>query len=226
MIIENEQPDYQIRNLTYRREAGCYRISWKFKEAADFLVFFYDCRQEFQIYDVPRQMQAAGLKEVQVINSTKKMLPAGNAWENFKVAHISKSDFVRDAKSFLLPVQELQKDMPYGICVCACRFDRKTEEIHLYPMHTEENRCYLPVKIRPEIRYKRKLFSKDRCCILRLPYIREYQDGAVCYHVDGASSDVPLPQACLGKELVIVVPKQANVSIKIREEDKKYYKKG
>lgn len=226
MIIENERPDDQIRNLTCQKEAGCYRFRWKFKEAAEFLIFFYDCRLEFDLQEAPKRMLAAGLTDRQVIGSAKKMLAVGNAWENFKIVHITKTDFTREAKSFLLPVQELQKDMPYGICVHACRFDRNTEQIHLYPTYTEENSCFLPVKIKPEIRYQKKLFSKDRYCILRLPRIADYRDGAICYHVDGASADVPLPQSCMGKELVIVVPKQAKVSVKIREEDKKYYKKG
>ena len=226
MTIENEHPDYQIRNLTCKKEAGCYRFSWKYKEAAGFLIFFFDCRRLFDLKEAPKQMQAAGLKDAKVTGSAKKLLAAGNGWDSFKVAYLTKTDFVRDAKSFLLPVQELQKDVPYGICVYACGSDPDTREIRLYPMHSEENRCCLPVKIKPEIRYQRKLFSKDRFCILRLPRITDYRDGAVLYHVDGASSDVPLPQSCMDKELVIVVPKTANVSIKIREEDKKYYKKG
>lgn len=226
MIIENVHPDYQIRNLTCKKEAGCYRLSWRYKEASDFLVFFYDSRRAFKIWDVPKQMQAAGLKDAQLAASAKKLQAAGNGWESFQAAYLSKNDFVRDAKSFLLPVSELPKDMPYGICVYACKSDRDTGQIRLYPMDTEENTCFLPVKIKPEIRYQRKLFSKSRYCILRLPRIADYRDGALLYHVDGASADVPLPQSCMGKELVIAVPKLANVSIKIREEDKKYYKKG
>lgn len=226
MIVEKEHPDYQIRNLTCKKEAGSYRLGWKFKEATDFLVFFYDCSQQYDMQQVPKQLQAAGLSDQQIIDSSQKMLSAGSAAEGWKLAHLTKTDFVREARSFLVPVRELEKDVPYGICVYACRFDKDTQVIHLYPMNTEENICFLPVKIKPEIRYKRKFFSKDRYCILRLPHIRDYRDGAVLYHVDGASFDVPLPQACMGKELVIVVPKQAKVSIRIREADKKYYKKG
>ncbi len=116
----------------------------------------------FDLKEAPKQMQAAGLKDAKVTGSAKKLLAAGNGWDSFKVAYLTKTDFVRDAKSFLLPVQELQKDVPYGICVYACGSDPDTREIRLYPMHSEENRCCLPVKIKPEIRYQRKLFSKDR----------------------------------------------------------------
>ena len=50
-------------------------------------------------------------------------------------------------------------------------------------------------------------------------------NGAIMYHVDGISVDFPLAQGCLGKELVIVIPAKSEVSIRIREEYKKYYKK-
>ena len=78
MIIENVHPDYQIRNLTCKKEAGCYRLSWRYKEASDFLVFFYDSRWAFKVWDVPKQMQAAGLKDAQLAARAKKLQAAGN----------------------------------------------------------------------------------------------------------------------------------------------------
>ena len=85
MIIENVHPDYQIRNLTCKKEAGCYRLSWRYKEASDFLVFFYDSRRAFKIWDVPKQMQAAGLKDAQLAASAKKLQAAGHALRHLRI---------------------------------------------------------------------------------------------------------------------------------------------
>ena len=61
--------------------------------------------------------------------------------------------------------------------------------------------------------------------MLRLPMLEDYKDGAILYHIDGVAFDFPLPQSCLGRELTVVVPRQSKVSIRIREEDKIYYRK-
>lgn len=222
MVIENRHPDYQIRGLTPKKEAGSIRLHWRYKEAADFLLFLYDSRQTFDLEAACEEITASGLSDADLLDQTRKLLPIGKD-AFWKLAHIKKAEFVRDGKCFILPAQELNKDVPYGICVFACTFDTEHKELHIYPSDIQENTCYLPIKIKAEIRYKTRFFSKEKYCMLRLPRIEDYEDGALLYHIDGVVSDFPLPQSCMGRELTIVIPRHAQVSIRIREEDKKFY---
>ena len=222
MVIEEKHPDYQIRGLTYKKEAGNIQLHWRYKEAADFLIFLYDSRQTFDLGAACEEITAAGLSDSELFDQTRKFLPIGkNAF--WKLAHIKKAEFVRDGRSFQLQAQELKKDVPYAISVFACTFDNENKEFHLYQSDVQENTCYLPIKIKAEIRYKTRFFSKEKYCMLRLPRMEDYRDGALLYHIDGVASDFPLPQSCMGRELAIVIPRRAQVSIRIREEDKKYY---
>lgn len=185
MTIEKKHPDYQIRGLTYRKEAGSIRFRWRYKEAADFLIFLYDGRQTFDLAAACEEITALGLSDSDLLDQARKLLPAGKD-AFWKLAHIKKAEFVRDGKCFILPAQELKKDVPYGICVFACTFDTETKQLSVYQSDTQENTCYLPIKIKAEIRYKTRLFSKEKYCMLRLPQMEDYKDGALLYH-DGHS---------------------------------------
>jgi len=224
MTIEKKHPDYQIRGLTCKKEAGTIQLHWRYKEAADFLLFLYDSRQIFDLEASCGEIAACGVSGSELSEQTGKLLPIGKD-AFWKLAHIKKSEFVRDGRCFRLPAQELKKDVPYGISVFACTFDFDTEykELHVYPSDMQENTCYLPIKVKAEIRYKTRLFSKEKYGLLRLPRIEDYRDGAILYHIDGVDSDFPLPQSCMGRELAVAVPRRAQISIRIREEDKKYY---
>ena len=140
--------------------------------------------------------------------------------------HKTKAEFVRDGKSVAIPVSELDKNVPYGICVFACRLEEEDEEkerLHVYPSDAQENTWFLPVKVKAQIRYRKRLFSSEKYGILYVPRIADYRDGAVCCRVDGAASLLPLPQACLGRELVITMPKRAKLCLSVREADRKYF---
>lgn len=222
MIIERTHPDYEIRGLTYRKEAGNIRLRWRYKEAAEFLVFLYDSRQDFSLQAACEEIAAAGFSDAEIWDAARKLLPIGK--DSFwKLTHRKKAEFVRDGRCMNLAASELKKEVPYGISVFACTFDTEAEQLHIYEAGTQENTCFLPVKVKVELRYKMRPFSKEKYCMLRLPRIDDYRDGAILYHVDGVDSDFPLPQSCMGRELTIVIPRRAQVSIRIREEDKKYY---
>ncbi|MDE7313259.1 MAG: hypothetical protein K2N87_16835 [Eubacterium sp.] len=234
MIIENRQQDYEIRELSCSREAGMIRLRWRYKKATDFLVFLYDSRQtaEFCLEEALEELAAEGEEadEAAVLDSAKKLYTPGKGVP-WMLLHRTKEDFVRDGRSLALPVSELSRHVPYGISVFACclKTDQDTEAmytkrnvLHVYPSSLPENTCFVPVRARAQIRYRKRLFSREKYGLLSLPRIADYRDGAVLYHVEGAAFDVPLPQACLGRELVITLPRQAKVSLRVREADQKY----
>lgn len=222
MIMEPKTTDYLIRELTYEKEAGTIRLHWRHREASDFLIFLYDSRQDFDLPAACKKLSDAGNTDQEIMEQTKKFLSAGR--DTFwKAAYVRKADFQRDGRGFVFPANELKKGRPYGICVAAAVWQIQDGQLHVFPADARQNHCYLPVKISAEIRYKPKLFSKDRYCLLRLPLLEGYQDGSLLYRIEGVSADISLPQSCLGRELTIVLPRKAKVSVKVRENDQNYY---
>lgn len=235
MIIEERQQDYEIRELSCSREAGMIRLHWRYKKATDFLVFVYDSRQmtEFCLEEALEELAAkseAGVDDADVIDSARKLYTPGKEVP-WKLLHRTKAEFVRDGKSLAIPVSELSKNVPYGISVFACCLKPRQDTgdmhpqrnaLHVYPSDLQENTCFVPVRARAQIRYRRRLFSREKYGLLYVPRIADYRDGAVLYHVEGTDFDVPLPQACLGRELVIALPRQAKVSLRVRGADQKY----
>jgi len=223
MIVENADPDYQIRELLQKKKMGMVTFSWRFKEATDFLVFIYDSRRDFDLVTVKEIIETAGFKDQDIISSTKKVIQLKKDGA-LKMLHIGRQEFLNNNRYLQLPMNEFKKDIPYGTSVYACKYVEDEKKIYVYQAGLENNTCFLPVSVNADIQYKKIPFSKDKLCILKLPVIDEYKDGTIMYHVDGVVSDFPLPQQCMGRELTIIIPKHSKVSIRIQEKYKKYYK--
>lgn len=235
MVVESGQQDYEIRELSCSREAGVIRLRWRFKKATDFFIFVYDSRQTeaFHLEEALKELAAGCTEEADdtaVIDCAKKLYAPGKD-SSWKMMHRTKAEFMRDGRSLAIPANELAKNVPYGISVFACCFKAREDNgtgvpqknvLHVYLSALGENTCFVPVRVRAQLRYKTRLFSREKYGLLYLPRIADYRDGAVLYHVDGADFDVPLPQSCLGRELVIALPKQAQASLHVREADRKY----
>lgn len=223
MIIKKADQNYQIRELEYKKKMGIVTFSWRFREATDFLVFIYDSRQDFNLTTAKEIIEDAGFSGKDIINSTKKLITLRKN-RTLKMLHIGRREFLNNNRRLQLPVNEFKKNIPYGISVYACNYIEDGKKIYIYQAVLEDNTCFFPVLINADIQYKKIPFSKDKLCILQLPVIDGYKDGAIMYHVSGIVPDFPLPQQCLGRELAITIPRQSEVSIRIQEEYKKYYK--
>lgn len=224
MKIEKEHADYQIWEMKQYKESMYIRLHWRFRNATDFLIYIYDSRSAFDLENAVQKIKAMGRTDLDIVNGAEEAMllePDGS----LKAVHVKKEDFMRSGKKFRLPVAGMKQDIPYGISVFACEFDQEEELLHIYRTDMRQNTCFRPVEIKTDIKCKHEWFAKYDCCTICLPRLEEYQDGAILYHVDGINSDFPLPKSCLGKKLVVAVPKGAQVSIRIREEYQKYYKK-
>lgn len=223
MIIKKADQNYQIRELEYKKKMGMVTFSWRFMEETDFLVFIYDSRQEFNLTAAKEIVEEAGFRDQDIINNTKKLVTLRKN-RNLKMLHIGRREFINNNRRLQFPVNEFKKNIPYGISVYACKYIEDGKKVYIYQAVLEDNTCFFPVLISADIKYKKMPFSKDKLCILQLPVIDGYKDGAIMYHVSGIVPDFPLPQQCLGRELVITIPRQSEVSIRIQEKYKKYYK--
>lgn len=224
MRVEGYNEDYRIKEFRAKSHNTHTELSWRFKEASHFLIFIYDSRYEFDPKPTIEQLKKEGITDQMVVNSRSK----DNIYERengkFKLFCLREKEFVQDKKTYIIPSQKLKKGIPYEISVFACDYDSGELTVFL-PKDKKENLQYIPVVIQPEIRYEKKLFSKNTTCILKLPSLEDYKDGAIMYHVENVRADFPLSAGCLGRELYISVPGKDTVAVRIREEYKKYYKK-
>lgn len=228
MVIRAYDPVFQIRELAIKKDGGEISLSWRFKEATHFLVFLYDSRKEFALGDILKEISECGVTDEDIIRNSSSQRNYNYKGEWLKVFCFREKDFVTNGKKYFIKGSEAKRGIPYTAKVYVCQYDNKEKTLYVYETADERNETFLPVTVEPEIRYKRMGVlpgNSKRICILKLPCLEGYMNGAIMYHVDGISVDFPLAQGCLGKELVIVIPAKSEVSIRIREEYKKYYKK-
>ncbi|MDE6201931.1 MAG: hypothetical protein K2G19_00475, partial [Lachnospiraceae bacterium] len=226
MRIKSVDLAYQIREMGIKKEGREIHINWRFKEATHFLVFLYDSRREFVLEEVLREIAESGLTDEDIVHSPQKKVYSGKK-DSLKVFCVREKEFVKNGKKFSIMANEAKRGVPCTIAVYVCRYDEEEGGLSVYEPSGRENEVFLPITIEPEIRYKKVGLlpgNKKRMCILRLPYIEEYRDGAIMYHIDGIETDFPLPSGCLGKDIVIMIPVKSEVCIRIREEYRKYYK--
>lgn len=226
MRIEQYNEDYQIREFQVRSQNAQTVLAWKFKKASHFLIFMYDCRYEFNL---ERAVELLGREEIsdhKIVNSKSKDQIYAKETGKFKLFCVREREFLQGNKTFIIPSQELRKGIPYELSVYPCFYDSEAQELSIFLQRNKhENVQYIPVAIHPDIRYEQKLFSKQVTCILTLPHLEDYKEGAIMYHVEGIRTDFPLPAECLGKELYINVPGKDTLTVRIRDEYKNYYRK-
>lgn len=226
MKIEACEREYMIRELQIRNQRLQLELSWKFKRASHFLVFVYDCDYQFDIKTVVQELEKKGISDQDIVSG--RFMREINVQDK-GILHmncIREKEFVQNGKTMTISSQILKKGIPYTISIFSCNYEADKAELHVYlPETMEDNQQYVPVIVQPEISYTKKFFDKSTTCILKISRVDEYKDGAIMYHINGCTDDIPLSAESLGRELYIQVPPQKCVEVRIREEYKKYYKK-
>lgn len=223
MKVRKYSAEYQTREFSLTREEKNVQINWKFKEGSHFLIFIYDSRYTFELKPVlERATKAMGSDENIIFFDSRRPFYEEN--NGIKVFCCSEREFLNNKKSYFLPGGELKRGIPYTISVYVCVYDEGKKLLQVIEPEGTQNVLHVPVVVHPEITYKTRAFSKQKECFLRLPPLESYKEGAIMYHVDPVGVDYPLPERCLGKVLSIMVPKEAEVSVRIRNEYKEFYK--
>ncbi len=224
MKIRKYTPDYQMREFNLKKEGHALQIGWRFKQGTHFLIFVYDSRYEFELLPAIEKVTGSiGDDEKIVFHDSKH--PVYADMDEFKVFCCTEKEFLQRRRTYLLQESELKRGVPYTISVYVCEYEESEKVLNVIEPEDNTNVLYVPVMVIPEITYKNKIFSSYKECILRLPMLEKYNEGAIMYHIDGVRTDFPLPGKCLGRDLSIMIPKDANLMVRIREEYKKYYKK-
>ncbi len=224
MEIAGFDREYQIEDLTIRRAGRETNLEWRYKRGTHFLVVLYDGGRQAELTDLIYGMEQNGMDDAAAVAGDGGKIYM-SADETVKVFLLRETRFAKSSYVWTIPAAEIRRGIPYEISVFAAVYDKLCTVLHIYPASAPENNTqYIPVSVRPEIRYKRQIFSREKICVLHIPYLQGYMDGALEYYIDTVGMGYPLPASCMGRYLAIAVPKAASVCVRAADHCKKYYR--
>lgn len=224
MKIEEYREDYAVREFVLRKEERQIILEWNYREGTHFLIFLYDRGTEFSLSKAKDMLTEKGISDEMIIKSQSGSPVNREDNAEIQVYCVRREEFYKARRSYAISVSGMKS---YEISLFACAYDWEKKELSVYQSQGQENVQAIPVEVRCHIEYKRAFLWFKRRCILQLPVMQGYQDGALTYHVSGMSGniDIPIPRACLGKNLYITMPdKEAEVTVHIQETYKKHYR--
>lgn len=216
--------DYQIENLTIRRVGRETSLEWRYKRGTHFLVLLYDSRRQVELSDLIYGIEQKGIDDAAAVAKGGGKIYM-SADEAIKVFLLQETRFAKSSYAWMIPAAEIRRGIPYGVSVFTMVYERVRGVLHIYPASApEDNTQYIAVNVRPEIRYKRQAFLREKTCILHIPYLQGYTDGALEYFIDTVGIGYPLPASCMGQQLVITVPEDGTLYVRAADHCKKYYR--
>lgn len=223
MKIKEFHRKYQITDYSLKLGKGEATLKWNYAAGTYFFVFLYDARKNLDLNEVVQELQEMGYEDKTLLQKQGNRLYTTQDGR-VKVFLYREKEFIQNHLSCSILNGERKHGVPYGIRVLVGEYDKEGEEFSLYLGQDMENTRFIPVKVIPEIRYLPKHFSKEKYCLLQIPWIQDYMDGALEYLVDGVQAAYPIPCGCLGKEMVILIPRRAFVRVGVGERYRMYYR--
>lgn len=224
MKVENFDENYQVIGFKMERKGRDIVLKWNYQRGTHFFVFLYDGRTEISLEEIVKEMTAHGLTGTSAIQRSGHLLYTTKNGK-VRVFFLRQKEFYTRGDSYTISGSMMDSTIPYGIRVFIGEYEKEKGIMHLYQAGNPDiSTEFVPVKVDPVIQYKSKVFSEEKICILRVPYLQDYEDGALEYHVDGTRFSYPLSAEGLGRDLIIKIPKNLSVHICVADEYKKYYR--
>ena len=226
MIIKEFNKDYQILEYSINRTSGKINLKWNYKQGKYFLIFLYDARNTLNLEKILQELEEKELDDRTLVERNSAPIYTTNSG-NVKMFLCRELEYVQNNQTYSLPTKELRNGVPYALSVYIAEFDKNMGILYFYPVKdTESNTQFIPVKVNPVISYKNKMFQGTKICTLNVPAMYDYPDGALEYYVTGVGANVeyPIPAACLGKEMLVLIPRDSEVMVRVADKYKKYYR--
>lgn len=216
--------EFQINKFDVNKEQNETVLKWQYIEADYFLVFINDGTYEFDLENALNEMREADIEDSTIVRSMsdEQLYTVENS--KFRVFCISEKEFAHSQKKYVVPRSGMKRNISYEVRVYACSYSN-AEGLTVFDAKKDENVRFIQAPVYCDINISKKFLKKNYTCTLKVQKLDDYKDGAVMYHVDGVDADFPLPANCLGREMVIMLPSNRNVNIRIKDEYKKYYRK-
>ena len=220
-------PEYQIKDIVVKKEAGEVQICWKSKEGTHFLVCIYNnnTNSDIQLKEVLDTLKKAGMKDSDIYASGHgKTLVYTEPNGISKIYCIREKEFIKNGKKCILSNGVFNKSIPYIIRVYVCQYLKEENKLIVYESEADENTVFIPANITVGKKEEKVLFGKVKKCYFKFPKLDDYINGALMYHVDGIEYDFPLTESCMNNEIVITVPVDKDVHMRTKEEYRNRYK--
>lgn len=224
MILNEGGKEYLIREYSAKKKSGEIVLEWRAAKGTHFFVIAYDCRRELCLEKLVNSINDKLENDESIARSTKNKLFEDEK-DDIKVFCYKQQEFLSNGQGCVFNANELKSSVPYGLAVYIGEYDVQDKNMYIYDPNSEDNTEYIPVAVKADIKYNTKLFSNKKICKLYIPYIHDYEDGAIVYHVSGVYWDFPITKRAVGKTITIIIPKDSDVNIRIADDYKKYYKK-
>lgn len=199
MKILEDDGRHGIRGIRILREQGKKKLQWKYQEATHFLVALFPAGSRTDEMEALQSAAAQGIGQI-----------AADGFQ-FQDVHfyLLKEGQFRVQKMFVLPKLEAGA---FQARVFAC-VQKEADSFLYFQEKTDGNTGFLPVDVCIQMRYQSKMFRDTKTCLLYIPPIENYVDGAICYQVKGTPYIVPLAEEALGKELKIVTARREEIVV-------------
>lgn len=212
-IVKKKDSGHLIQNLNRSTAAMEYVLAWKFQNAGYFLIVVAEGIEEITLEDdIFPVLEVRGEELV-----SSKYLEAGE----LKLYFIKEQEFLLNKNRYSISRQKLKSQTPYQVAVYTCELQENSLEV--YEPEGKENRSAIPVVIPGKIRYKTPLFSRQTICYLTMGRIPGYVNGLVGYKPSCGRCTFPLSEACLGRDVVITLPKGESLTAVISEKYRQFY---
>lgn len=226
MKVKEFNKECLVMDYSLTRAGGKVNLKWNYKQGKYFLVFLYDARNMLHLEHIIRELEEKELDDRLLMErNAVPFYTTGSEVE--KIFLCRETEYIQNNQTYSIAAKELKSGVPYAVSVFIADYDKTSGEIGIYPVKAfEMNTQFIPVKINPMISYKNKFLSADRICVLKLSPMQDYQDGALEYYVTGVGgkAEYPIPASCLGKELLIQIPKDSEVVVRASDKYKNYYR--
>lgn len=224
MRIEEYQKDYAIMDFVLKREERQIILEWNYQEGTHFLIFLYDRGIEFSLSKAKSWFTENGISDEMIVKSHSDNPVYRTETGDVQVFCLRREEFHKARRNYAVTASGMR---PCEISLFVCSYDWEKKELAVYQPQGQENVQAIPSEVRCHITYKGGFLWLKKRCILQLPAIQGYQDGAIAYHVSGMAGniDIPLSRECLGKNLYVTMPdKDAELTVRVQEAYKKHYR--
>lgn len=224
MKIKEYNQEYQVIDYSLKLGNGEVTLKWNYKKGTYFLVFLYDMGKSFDLEKVIQELGENYQEDLFLIQKEGNQLYTTKDG-NVKIFLYREKELIQNHLSCSILNSEMKRGISYGIQVLIGEYQKEEAIFYLYrEKDFESSTRFVPVKVTPKIYYKSKIFSKEKWCILRIPPLKNYRDGALEYQIDGIKTAYPIPRSCLDRELLILIPKSSRLTLRVAERYKNYYK--
>ena len=214
MIKTQSKQGYEIRGVECQEQDDRYILTWKYQKGTHFLIFLSAAEKKLNPEDEWKEMSEQNFQAFMESGEYRT--------DRFLMLLVEEPGISSAGKKYDLLKSDADSYLPGKIRIFSCTED--VDRLSVYRSLEELSSLYLPVWVKIHTSYRKICFTRRKKCYFQVDPFREYKEGMVCYRVREDGGIFPLTQQCLGKKLLVVMPRNLMLKVFISEEYAKCYR--